>query len=60
MKYWVTRDKDGELNLFSSEPKKFGPCWIVGFDYELRLDDKLFPEVTFENSPMEVELKLVK
>ena len=23
-------------------------------------DDKLFPEVTFENSPQEVELKLVK
>ena len=26
---------------------------------EIRLDDRMFPEVTFENSPQEIELKLV-
>lgn len=29
------------------------------YSFHVYIDDKLFPEVTFENSPQEVELKLV-
>ena len=60
MKMWVARNKDGSLALFSYKP------WKIRYDTfdKLRgdfieLDKKLYPEVTFENSPMEVELKLV-
>ena len=42
-------------------------CYSIGYDdgtrmlnAGLELDSNLFPEVTFENSPMEVELKLIE
>ena len=58
MKLWVARDKDGNLYLYEMEP-------IRAFDYfyssytSIEIDENLFSEVTFENSPQEVELKLV-
>lgn len=58
MKMWIARNKKGTLTLFTDRPIKdrhgrwFGksqtPC---NFDH---------PEVTFENSPMEVELVIKK
>ena len=66
MKMWICRDRDG-LCLFFTKPKKyyFNPCndndYWWGTDNNgnsKELDPSLFPEVTFENSPMEVELKL--
>lgn len=62
MKMWIARDCmglwvytikplfDPDRNEFESEDGN-----ILYID-----DDKLFPEVTFENSPQQVELKLVK
>ena len=60
---WIARDKDGMLYLYEDEPKLAysnahyfdaanGKC------YDLPIG--LYPEVTFENSPMEVELKIKK
>lgn len=62
MKFFIARDKDGMLYLYEDEPKLAysnahyfdapnGEC------YDLPIG--LFPEVTFENSPMKIELKLV-
>ena len=34
--------------------------WNAGDDTFFYIDSKYFPEVTFENSPMEVELKLIE
>lgn len=63
MKLWIARDKNGELSLVNEKPvlsvsKK---CWLTSgnADY-IFLDDKMFPEVTFENSPIEVELKVIE
>ena len=61
MKYWIARNERGLLFLYDDEPFKdkyenydywetSGNCYLI--------DDDLFPEVTFENSPQEVELKL--
>lgn len=62
MKLWIARDCmglwvyttkplfDPDRNEFESEDGN-----ILYID-----DDKLFPEVTFENSPQQVEIKLVK
>ena len=68
MKMWIARNEDGRLNLFDVKPQKEA-CfqgkdyiWIVprGYMNQIMLNEKLYPEVTFENSPMEVELVLKK
>lgn len=56
MKLWIARDNDGTLLIHFYEPIIDGLEWI-SLDYRI-IDKNLFPEVTFENSPQEVELKL--
>lgn len=59
MKLWIARDLDTTLKLHFEEPTLFpANNWISSNEKEL--DFTLFPEVSFENSPMEVELKLMK
>lgn len=62
MKLWIARNTDDTLVLFQSKP-------ILGSDFIweellnedcMYIEEYLFPEVTWENSPKEVELKLVK
>ena len=60
-KFWIARDKDDCLYLYDSMPEK-------GIDFYFERDEShslfigksIFPEVTFENSPQMVEIKLVK
>ena len=60
-KLWIARDKDGSLFLYRYKPEK---CNESFFDvknlrgYMDKLEDTLFPSVTFDNSPQQVELKL--
>ena len=61
MKMYIARDRSGELWLYQSEPicrNEDGSFYPTCFE-DCRLLDEDFPEVTFENSPMEVELKLI-
>ena len=58
MKFWVARDKSGLLLLFFEQPK-YRENWEGHFITYLN-DDDCFNEITFENSPQEAELKLVK
>ena len=60
MKLWIARDYDGSLWLFEKEPiyDESIDGWTDRSSV-LILESNLYPEVTFENSPMEVELKLV-
>jgi hypothetical protein len=59
MKLWIARDKNGVLALFDDVPtQKNGIFYDPFYDVVLMLPKKEFPEVTFENSPQEVELKL--
>ncbi len=59
MKLWIARDRDGLIYLYMKKPiiitHYFDTKYLIG-----EIDETLFPEVTFENSPQEVELKLVK
>ena len=60
MKMWICRDECGLLSLHIKKPKKFyeeciGYTWA---GHSMALPMNLYPEVTFENSPMEIELKL--
>ena len=61
MKLWICRDKKGvRLTLHSEHPiwfESFG-AWCRGYMSDLPREE--YPEVTFENSPMEVELVIKK
>lgn len=60
MKFWIARDKTGSLCMFCEKPKlKDNTIWYHSFGSTMLLKPNLFPEVTFENSPREVELKLI-
>ena len=63
MKLWVARDKDNLLFLYWKKPildEVFEDSWDCpnGKGCFAELDKNEFPEVTFENSPQEVELTL--
>ena len=61
MKLWIARDADSLLYLYSEEPilikraNYFDTKYLIG-----EIDKTSFQEVTFENSPQQVEIKLVK
>ena len=63
MKLWAARNNSGTLEIHQMKPsitKITGrPMWVSGGFVGFVFDD-VFPEVTFENSPQEVKLKLVK
>ena len=59
MKMWIARDYNGSLALYEKEPKLIiEQFWTGGCS--IWLPPSEYPEVTFENSPMEVELVLKK
>ena len=61
MELWIARDDiDDTLWIYDIKPFKCG----ANFAYEngtkmmFQIPKELFPEVTFENSPQQIELKL--
>ena len=66
MKYWIAREQNGKISIHDIEPSleefemydKIIQFWDSPYRTELEFDP--YPEITFENSPQEVELKLVK
>lgn len=68
VRMWVARDKSSqELYLYTEKPilckgEYYYPDLHKDYLDDgdcLQLDDTMFPEVTFDNSPQEVEIKLV-
>lgn len=62
MELYIARDKDGDLFLYNKKPRQLPDIFIseeLGF-HVIIIDSELFPEVTWENSPQQVELKLIK
>ncbi len=64
MKLWIARDADGDIKLFQEKPfiidKKF---YSNGFGMKFKQTNNnrtFLKHITFENSPQEVELKLVE
>lgn len=65
MKMWICRNTMSLLKLFMRKPHSFkvdeGEWDWSDYDCPIAIiDEDLFSEVTFENSPMEVELKLIE
>lgn len=59
MKLWIARNKDGYLRLWKNKPKRGENNFMHGFKVA-DLYSFLYPEVTWENSPKQVELKLIE
>ena len=63
MELWIARDKDGTLSLTDEKPilSVSRTNWLTsGNSSYIELSKDMFPEVTFENSPQRVELKLLE
>ena len=61
MKLWIARDSDGYSHLYVEKPiKKKGYFERVPNTATFTISCLLFPQVTFENSPQEVRLEIVK
>lgn len=71
MKLWIARNTFDMLKLFFNKPHSFKSYEDeYGIEYEwsdndgpigsIDIGEDLFPEVTFENSPQQIEIKLVK
>ena len=60
MRLYIARDEEGSLYLYDHLPEKRNGYFMPSRGYNsIVLDDRLFPKVTFNNSPQEVELKLI-
>lgn len=64
---WIARNKEGLLRAFFKKPIRFENVWnsVEWYDVNSRtsveknvitLDDSLFPKLTWEDEPLEVEL----
>ena len=69
MKMWIAKhESKSYLVLFREKPVKRFDKFTISWWWEsenmrnayMTLDSSNFPEVTFENSPREVELKLIE
>ena len=67
MKLWIARDKGtNELWCYTDKPVLNTDSGMYSADFSLErttcyeFPSEFFPEVTFENSPQEVELKLME
>ena len=60
MKLWIARDSNKELWIYDHKPIKKDGFFELAKCFASELPIWAFPEVTFENSPHEVELKIVK
>ena len=58
MKLWIARDKNNGLYLYLDKPT-CDDDYFYSLHDEMLIPHQLFPEVTFENSPQQVEIKLV-
>lgn len=60
LKLWIARDRHKELKIFTKKPvyskDDFFFCVGAGDNNNLTLPSSCFPEITFENSPQQVEL----
>lgn len=63
--FWIARDRNGELYIFEDKPilvkDKYEVDWYASNKrwFEL-LPNYIMPEVTFDNSPQQVELVIKK
>lgn len=60
MMFWISRDKDGKLNLWKDKPTKGTSGHFHGGGLRGVFWECLFPEITWDNSPQQIEFKLTE
>ena len=57
-KLWVARDNNGKLYLYNEKPEYYNDLkvWFSG-RICAKLDDNIFPDLTWEDEPIEVGLR---
>lgn len=62
MTLWIARDDNNDLWVYVNKPVRFRDYFDTKneFAYKMCIDEKSFLEVTWENSPQQVELKLIE
>lgn len=63
VKMWIAREKNGSLWIFDSKPDYKLGMWSTKKSVlytQFPINFKLFPSVTLENSPVQVEIKIVE
>lgn len=56
-KAWIARDEDGRLCIYEIKPTKKNTYYARG-GYWFPLERRMFPDLTFENSPKECEIAI--
>lgn len=57
---WVARDEDGSLWIYTAKPTKSCGMFCCGAGGEMfQIDDSVYPEITYENSPIKVKLLFI-
>lgn len=60
---WIARDASGILCAFREKPHRAenGDFWVSSSDYDYStIDDSWFPELTWEDEPIELVVKTKK
>lgn len=58
MELWIARDYRG-LYLFEEKPHDLNGRFVSYKGFITKINEDLFPEVTFENSPKQVKIELI-
>lgn len=57
---WVARDDDGSLWIYTTKPVEACGMFHCSAASEMfHIDDSVYPEITFENSPIKVKLLFI-
>ena len=66
IKGWVARDNDGAVFIHKSKPRRNRANNGIGFwkeggeRFRLSMFDEMFPDLSFDDEPIEVELTIKK
>ena len=58
---YMARDKDGFLCVYNTMPERMRTFWLGSIGYgSLHINNERFPEITWKNKPVEVEIIIRK
>lgn len=61
IKGWVARDKrNNEISVYAEKPLRADCWWALNGGGYITLNENTFPELTWEDEPIEVELTIKK
>lgn len=56
---WVARDEDGSLWIYTGKPTKAAGMFACPWGEMFQIDESVYPEITYENSPIKVKLLFI-